>query len=300
MAELVNLGSLCIDHVYRVPRIVRAGETLLGQPPASYAGGKGLNQSLAAARAGVAVAHFGAIGPDGIWLKELLGAAGIDVGGIAMQQEAVTGHAVIQVTAAGENAIVIVGGANRQVAAVDAHRAIARAATSGGWLLLQNEINDIREILLAAQRAGVNVAFNVAPVDGQVHDYPLDHVALLLLNELEAQTLAREDTPQRALDRLARTNPTQHVIVTRGRLGLLYAHGDERIELPAFRVDAVDETGAGDAFTGYLLADWLRGQPLRDALRRASAAGALAVTVSGAATAIPTAEDVDRFLAQPA
>ena len=300
MAELVNLGSLCIDHVYRVPSIVRAGETLLGQPPASYAGGKGLNQSLAAVRAGVPVAHFGAVGPDGIWLKELLDAAGIDVSGIVVQQEAVTGHAVIQVTASGENAIVIVGGANRQIPAVDAQRAIARAAVAGSWLLLQNEINDIREILLAAQRSNVSVAFNVAPVDAQVHDYPLEHVALLVLNELEAQTLAREGTPERALERLARAHPTQHVIVTRGRLGLLYAHADERIELAAFHVDAVDETGAGDAFTGYLLADWLRDRPLEEALRRASAAGALAVTAAGAATAIPSAADVDRFLARPA
>jgi ribokinase len=300
MPELVNIGSLCIDHVYAVPAIVRPGETLLGQTPARYAGGKGLNQSLAAVRAGVPVAHFGCVGTDGIWLKELLAAAGVDVDGTVVRPEAVTGHAVIQVTETGENAIVIVGGANRQLGGLDVERALVRASRDGNWLLLQNEVNDIIEILVAAQRLGVRIAFNVAPVDAQVHSYPLEHVTLLLLNELEAQTLAGETTPARALARLARSNPAQHVIVTRGREGLLYGRGGERIELPAFDVAAVDETGAGDAFIGYLMAGWLAGRPLREALRRASAAGALAVTVAGAATAIPTAADVERFLALPA
>jgi ribokinase len=296
MPELVNLGSLCIDNVYAVPAIVRAGETVLGRPPVRHAGGKGLNQSLAAARAGLRVVHVGCVGADGEWLKELLAAAGVDVDGIRVIAHAGTGHAVIQVTPNGENAIVIVGGANRQLQSADVGRAIDRARADN-WLLLQNEVNDIGDILLAAKHAHVNVAFNVAPVDGTENSYPLDAVSLLLVNEIEAMSLAGEDRASRALDRLTRERPNQHVVVTRGAAGLLYGHGSERLEVGAFAVQAVDETGAGDAFIGYLLAAWLQGAPLQERLRRASAAGALAVCSAGAANAIPASFAVDEFLA---
>jgi len=295
MPELVNLGSLCIDKVYAVPDIVRAGETVLGRAPVRHAGGKGLNQSLAAARAGVRVVHVGCIGADGVWLKELLAGAGVDVDGVRVCPELETGHAVIQVAPGGENAIVIVGGANRSIQSADIDRAIDRARADG-WLLLQNEVNDIEAILRAAREAHVRVAFNVAPVDGSEDGYPLDSVELLLLNEIEATRLAGEDRPARALERLTRERPAQHVLITRGAAGLLYGRGNERLQLAAFPVQAVDETGAGDAFIGYLMAAWLQGAPLLERLRRASAAGALAVVSAGAAAAIPTADAVNQFL----
>ena len=144
MPELVNLGSLCIDHVYHVASIVRAGETLLGSTPTRHAGGKGLNQSVAAARAGVSVAHFGCVGQDGVWLKDLLTDAGVDASGVRICNAHSTGHAMIQVGPGGENAIVIAGGANRAIQPADVDQAIARAG-EGGWLLLQNEINDIED-----------------------------------------------------------------------------------------------------------------------------------------------------------
>ena len=296
MPELVNLGSLCIDNVYAVPSIVRAGETLLSRAPVRHAGGKGLNQSLAAARAGVRVIHVGCVGTDGVWLKELLADAGVDVAGVRICPDTATGHAMIQVAPNGENAIVIVGGANRRIQRGDIEVALEHARADG-WLLLQNEINDIEAILLAAQRAHVRVAFNVAPVDGTEQNYSLDGVTLLLLNEIEATMLADEDRPSRALDALTRRRPAQHIVITRGAAGLLYGRGSERYELAAFPVQAADETGAGDAFIGYLMAAWLEGLPLPERLRRASAAGALAVQSAGAADAIPAAAAVDRFLA---
>jgi ribokinase len=295
MPELVNLGSLCIDKVYAVPDIVRAGETMLGRAPVRHAGGKGLNQSLAAARAGVRVVHVGCVGTDGVWLKELLAGAGVDVDGVRVCPDVETGHAVIQVAPGGENAIVIVGGANRSIQGADIDRAIDRARADG-WLLLQNEVNDIEAILRAARKAHVRVAFNVAPVDGSEDGYPLDTVELLLLNEIEATRLAGEDRPARALDRLTSERPGQHIVITRGAAGLLYGRGTERLQMGAFPVQAVDETGAGDAFIGYLMAAWLEGMPLHERLRRASAAGAIAVLSPGAAAAIPAADAVHRFL----
>ncbi len=296
MPELVNLGSLCIDHVYAVPSIVRAGETLLGCEPVRHAGGKGLNQSLAAARAGARVVHIGCVGEDGVWLKQVLAEAGVDVTGVRVVATEQTGHAVIQVASNGENAIVIVGGANRRIESNDVERAIARVGTDG-WLLMQNEINDIDAVLDAARRARVRVALNIAPVDGREATYRLDSVELLLLNELEAAALTRDADPHRALERLAVERPRQHVVVTLGVHGVLYACGTERITLPAFEVPAVDETAAGDAFIGHLMAAWLDDVPVRERLRRASAAGALAVCVAGAAPAIPDAASVRQFLA---
>ncbi len=296
MSELVNLGSFCIDYVYSVPSIVRTGETLLGTGPVRHAGGKGLNQSLAAARAGARVAHFGRVGVDGTWLTDLLRDAGVDVGGVRSCESHPTGHAMIQVGAHGENAIVIVAGANHHIQPDDVARAIARVGRDG-WLLMQNEINDIDEVLAEARRAEVRVALNIAPVDGRERTYGIDAVELLLLNELEAAALVHETDPHRALERLTRERPNQHVVVTLGAHGVLYGRAHERIWLPAFEVTAVDETGAGDAFIGHLMAAWFENIPVRDRLLRASAAGALAVCASGAAQAIPNAAAVRSFLA---
>ncbi len=297
MPELVNLGSLCIDHVYSVPAIVRAGETLVGTAPVRHPGGKGLNQSLAAAKAGIRVAHFGCVGRDGIWLKDLLAQADVDATGVRTCDTHPTGHAMIQVCPHGENAIVIVGGANRTIQPSDVDRAIARAGDDG-WLLLQNEINDVEDVLRAARQARVRVAFNIAPVDGRESGYGFDAVELLILNEIEAAALAAESDPQRALQRLTRERPEQHVVITLGAHGVIYGRGMQRIQLPAFEVRAVDETGAGDAFIGHLMAAWFEANvPVQDRLRRASAAGALAVCLSGAADAIPDSRAVQRFLA---
>ena len=296
MPELVNLGSLCIDHVYAVPSIVRAGETLLGHDPVRHAGGKGLNQSLAAARAGASVVHVGCVGADGVWLKDVLAQAGVDVDGVRVCESDPTGHAVIQVTPDGENAIVIVGGANRRIQPTDVERAIERVGADG-WLLMQNEINDVEDVIEAARRANVRLALNIAPVDGREASYVLDGVELLLLNEIEAAALTRDADPKRAIERLACERPRQHVVVTLGMHGVLYACGDERLTLPAFEVAAVDETAAGDAFIGHLMAAWIENLPIRERLRRASAAGALSVCVPGAAPAIPNAASVQQFLA---
>jgi len=297
MSELVNLGSFCIDYVYSVPSIVRVGETLLGTGPVRHAGGKGLNQSLAAARAGATVAHFGRVGLDGTWLTDMLAEAGVDVAGVHCCESHPTGHAMIQVGAHGENAIVIVAGANHHIQPDDVARAIARVG-GDGWLLMQNEINDIDDVLAEARRAEIRVALNIASVDGREASYGIDAVELLLLNELEAAVLVHETDPHRALERLTRERPNQHVVVTLGAHGVLYGRGHERIWLPAFAVTAVDETGAGDAFIGHLMAAWFEDMPVRDRLLRASAAGALAVCTAGAAQAIPDAAMVRSFLAE--
>ena len=136
MPKLVNLGSACVDHVYRVTELVAAGETASSLSHEVFPGGKGLNQSLAAAKAGAVVHHLGAIGQDGALLRQVLLDAGVDVTGLVERSDVASGHAVIQVNDRGENAIVIAGGANRTI--TDADRIAAGALLSAGdWLLLQ-------------------------------------------------------------------------------------------------------------------------------------------------------------------
>ncbi len=301
MAKLVNLGSLCIDNVYRVPNLTGAGETVSSLSHQVVAGGKGLNQSLAAARAGARVQHFGCVGADGGKLLEVLRAAGVDADGVRMIETAASGHAVIQVDDAGANAIVIAGGANRALAAEDLDRAFA-ALEEGDWLLLQNEVNNLEGILERAAGTRAQIAFNVAPVDGREDCYDLAAVNLLIVNEIEAAALAGDgatDDPARTLDKLRRRLPDATVVLTLGAAGLWYAEPDAAPRsLPAFAVEAVDETAAGDAFIGYLMAGLLAGEGLELALQRGAAAGALAVMVPGAASSIPAADAVARLLSE--
>lgn len=294
MPKLVNLGSLCIDHVYRVADIAGLGETVASASYAVFPGGKGLNQSVAAAKAGAAVVHVGAVGADGAWLRDALVAAGVDADGVRTVDVA-SGHAVIQVNAAGENAIVVSGGANRALAPEDVRVALDRLAP-GDWLLLQNEVNDLETILDQASRFDCQVAFNVAPTDGREAGYDLSSVALLIVNEVEAEALAGVREPRAAATALRQRWPNAELVLTLGAEGLIHGGPNGLADLPAFPVQAVDETAAGDTFIGFLMASLLAGAAMPEALRLGSAAGALAVTKAGAASSIPTL-DAARVLA---
>ena len=296
MPKLVNLGSLCIDNVYRVGGIAGPGETVASASHDVFPGGKGLNQSIAAARAGAQVAHVGCIGSDGIWLRDALAGEQVEVSGVRVVDQP-SGHAVIQVDDAGRNAIVIAGGANRVLSAEDVNAAVAQLEADD-WLLLQNEINDLPHVLAEARQRACQVAFNVAPVDGREASYDLSGVQLLIVNEIEAAALAGVADPHEAVRALRARHPAAAVVLTLGAHGLLHADGasNEVKTLPATPVDAVDETAAGDAFIGFLMAGLLAGEPLDEALQLGSAAGALAVTKPGAASSIPTLAEVKDLL----
>ena len=294
MPKLVNLGSLCVDHVYRVDHLVGAGETVACLDHSVFPGGKGLNQSLAAAKAGASVVHVGAVGADGEWLIDVLRDAGVGVDGIRVVDSA-SGHAVIQVDPAGANAIVIAGGANRLLGDADIDHAVA-AASPGDWLLLQNEINDLERVLERARAAGIRVAFNVAPADGREAGYDLGLVDLLIVNEIEAAALSQVADPAAGIRTLSERYPDLQIVLTLGGDGLLEALGGSVTSMPAYPADAVDETAAGDAFIGYFISSLLEGRDLRPALAAGSAAGALAVTQPGAAASVPDRETVDGFV----
>ena len=286
--SILVFGSLNIDHVYQVEHLVRPGETLPSTAYQRFQGGKGANQSVALARAGADVFHAGRIGPEGHWLRDAIGAEGVDVTHVGVDTQA-TGHAIIQVDATGENSIILFGGANLTVTADDARQVLSHFG-EGDWLLLQNEISSLPAILLEAFERGMKVAFNPAPMTTAVQEYPLEHVELFIVNRTEGAALARVETTAAAEEIMATLQSRfqgSAILLTLGCEGALYGREGTSIRRPAEPVEAVDTTAAGDTFIGYFLADFAAGQPVSQCLTAAAKAAALCVTEPGAAASIP-------------
>lgn len=298
MPRLLNLGSLNLDLVYRQPHIVRPGETLASTRFERGAGGKGLNQSLAAARAGATVFHAGRVGADGAWLLDLLAADHVDVTACRQLGEVSTGHAIIQVADSGENAIVLHAGANHAFAEADLPAMFAGFGV-GDWFLTQNETAAVPAALHLAAERGLRVAFNPAPMTPAVCEYPLDAVALLIVNETEAAALSGEGEPGAAIDALRQRLPHADIVLTLGASGAWWAGpaGEHRATPPP--VQPIDTTAAGDTFIGYLLASLMRDEPPGSALTVACRAAALSTTRAGAAASIPAAAAVAAFAPEP-
>ena len=288
MARILNIGSLNLDYVYAVPRFVTAGETLLSSRRNVFPGGKGLNQTVAAARAGAKVYHAGAVGADGDMLLDLLRDAGADVSAVS-RVDAPTGHAIIQVTPQGENAIVILGGANRSVTPETVEKALEKV-DADDILLLQNEINGLDAIIRRAAKKGLRILFNPAPMEESVKSLPLELLDTLVVNEVEGRALAGD------MDALRTAYPRQKILLTQGSRGASLWTGSELIFQPAFPVQAVDTTAAGDCFLGYYAAAIAENLPYAQALRLAAAASALAVQRQGAAPSIPIRRDVEEMI----
>jgi ribokinase len=283
---IYNLGSINLDHVYRVPHLPLPGETLGASGYSVGLGGKGANQSVAAARAGARVCHIGAVGPDGDWARRTLADFGVDVTGVQVLATP-TGHAIINVDTAGENAIVLFPGAN-VVLDEDAVAAALAGAGPGDTLMLQNETSGQEAAARLAAARGLRVIYSAAPFDVAAVRAVLPYVSLLAVNAVEAAQLTA------ALGRA----PDLDMIVTRGAQGAeWFSPESEPLFVPSFPVTPVDTTGAGDCFIGTLAAALDAGDDRLTALRRASAAAAIQVTRPGASTAMPTAQEVTAFLA---
>lgn len=286
---VINLGSVNIDHVYGVPHLVRAGETLASGKYRREPGGKGFNQSIALAHAGAHVRHIGAVGADGVFLRDQLAAAGVDTGGLR-RVDTPTGHAIIQVTPSGENAIVLHPGANHTLKPGEIEQAIS-SAQPGDWLLTQNETNLVPDAIVCASQSGLRVAVNPAPFTAEVLHWPLAGVEILILNETEAAELGGTRDADTILQRLTAAHPHLTVVLTLGASGVRTAGPLGTHQLPAARVTARDTTAAGDTFIGFLLGRMSCGESFSSALSIAVRAAALSVTRPGAAASIPTLEE---------
>jgi ribokinase len=289
---ILNIGSCCIDHVYHVSHFVAPGETLSCSQYEVHPGGKGLNQSIAIARAGVAVDHFGKIGRDGEWLKTELDKAGANTAHLIVTDEA-TGHANIQVDAEGENAIVLFGGTNRKITADELAQVLSHYQ-SGDFLLLQNETSELDTAIRLASDIGMRIIFNAAPMTGAVKQLPLNELDLLIINEIEGEGITGCNEPTEILDSLTTRYPDLNVLLTLGGEGAMFSGPSGNFSINAMSVTPVDTTGAGDTFTGYFVAAYSEGDNIDVALDLASRAAALSVTRAGAASSIPVRDEIGK------
>ena len=283
-----NLGSINIDNFYEVPHLPQAGETLAARSFGFGLGGKGANMSVAAARAASRVAHIGAIGPEGRWTRDRLMEYGVDTPHIAEVQTP-TGHANIVVDAAGENNIVLFQGANVKLTESIIGQALTEASP-GDYVLMQNETNGQEYCAATAQSLGLRVVYAAAPFDAAAIERLLGRIDLLVLNEVEAAQL--ETATGKSVGALG----VADVVITLGAQGCKWVSNKGDRAFDAYAADAVDTTGAGDTFTGYLVAGLDRGMPMEDAIDLALKAGALMVMRRGTADVIPDLKEIqDRF-----
>ena len=223
-------------------------------------------------------------------LLDYLNAHGVDTRYVRVIEQP-TGHAVIQVEPQGNNCILLFGGANRCVQQYDIEDVIGQFG-KGDYLVLQNEVNRIEEMMEAAKQRGMAVVFNPSPIADNLNNIRLEQIDWLILNEVEAREICGERGEADVVGTLRRMFPHAHVVLTLGERGAVYAYGGDVIRQDACLVKAVDTTAAGDTFTGFFVAAIAAGAAVGEAMRDASRAAAIAVTRPGASASIPRAEEV--------
>jgi len=292
-------GSINLDLVVALPRLPTAGETVSGRDHQTFPGGKGANQALAAQRAGARVRMTGAVGQDGFaeLALENLRDSGVDLSGIHAMNGS-TGLAFIGVDPAGENQIIVASGTNHRVEA----RWLEGCFAAGDTLMVQGEVPypQVARAALLARDAGASVFWNPAPVAEDDIRTCFEVAGTVVVNTSEAATIAGRlgiaGDPESFAERLA--TPERSVIVTLGADGVLACTGNARYRFQSPRIEAVDTTGAGDAFCGAFAAALDREVPFERALKEGVAAGALACTVTGAQSSAPHKEDIVRLADQ--
>jgi ribokinase len=279
-----------MDLVATAPSLPRPGETVLGTDFVTVAGGKGANQAIAAARAGGSCTFLGAIGSDsfGVTLKARIAASGVDTAQLRVVYGG-SGVALVTVGSAGEHAVVVTPGANAAFTALTEGELAAVREADVLVAQLEIPVETVTQAALAAREAGTRVVLNAAPP----RDLPaelLSAVDLMVVNEVEARAI----TGKGREDPAALLSVVPRAVLTLGEQGAWYGDRDgTAVYVPAFKVEVVDSTGAGDAFTGALAVAWGEGRGLIEAVRWASAAGAACARRLGASVALPQRADID-------
>lgn len=290
--KLLNFGSLNIDCVYQVDHFVRPGETMSSISRQTFCGGKGLNQSIALARAGVKVYHAGSVGKtDGDMLVDALNANGVHTDFVKLSEEEATGHAIIQVTRSGQNCILLHGGANQTITNEHVDETLA-GFEAGDFIILQNEINNMPYIMEQAYKKRLVIVLNPSPMNERILALPLEYVDYFMLNEVEAADICGDSGTDDPLSSLAEKYPNAKIVLTLGKHGVHYKDGNTVLKHGIYKVPVVDTTAAGDTFTGFFIGSLAQGHAPEEALRLASIASSLAVSRQGAETSIPTMDEV--------
>ena len=288
--KIYNLGSLNIDYVYSVDHFVSAGETISSDKMEIFPGGKGLNQSVALARAGADVVHGALLGDGADFLVEQMKSSGVDVSKIKKVVGS-PGHAIIQVDRDGENCIMLFAGMNRELDSEYVSEFLSDAVR-GDYLLAQNETNCIKEAFVTAREKGMKIAFNPSPFDEKIKELPLDAVDLWFCNEIEGAALTGEKEPDKICLAFRKLYPQSALVLTLGEEGSFYCDINGTIKQKAYKADPVDTTAAGDTYTGYFLACIASGNSIDIAMDSASKASAITVSRMGASSSIPYFDEV--------
>lgn len=297
--KILCFGSLNIDYTYSVDHFVGKGETLSSNDLQVFTGGKGLNQSIALAKAGAEVYHAGAIGEDGKFLLKAMNEAGVHTEYVSVLQEARTGNAIIQRDKCGDNCILLYGGTNQMITEEQVENVLEHFS-AGDYLILQNEINQLPYIMKRAHEKNMVIVLNPSPINEKISELPLEDVDIFLLNEVEAGQILKVDSSVKHMElaeQLLQRFPKSTVILTLGGEGSICINQDGTFVQPAYKVSVTDTTAAGDTFTGFFIGGLLRGATRQEAMKEASAASAIACSRPGAAPSIPTKEEVKQFMA---
>ena len=290
--KVLNFGSLNYDYVYEVDHFVLPKETISSIGYSRNFGGKGLNQSIALAKAGVDVYHAGRVGNDGQDFIDYLNEYGVKTDYLLKDTSEATGHAIIEVCE-GQNCIILHGGANQKIDEKQVDDVLTNF-TSDDVLLVQNEISSMDYILKKAHEKGMKICFNTAPMNDKIFTYPLDVVDTFIVNEVEAMGLCKSDTEDinTIISLIQKLLPTKEIVLTVGEKGAYFIKGETCIHEDALKVKAVDTTAAGDTFTGFFLASYLKDKDASAALKLATKASAITVQGKGAAKSIPNIKDL--------
>ncbi|MCR4713037.1 MAG: ribokinase [Treponemataceae bacterium] len=288
--KVLSFGSLNIDYVYQIDHIVSNGETESTSGMRENCGGKGLNQSIALARAGVSVWHAGMVGSEGQLLIDACVKNGVNTDFIRMTKGR-SGHTIIQVDKNGNNSIILFGGANRCMTETFIDEVINNFE-SGDMIILQNEINLLDVIIDKAFSKGMKIVLNPSPYDKALDECDLKKVSFFILNEIEGNQMTGEKEPEKILAGIHEKYPDAKIVLTLGSEGSMYFDDGKTYRQGIYKVKAVDTTAAGDTFTGFFVASIIKGMKSEEGLSLAAKAAAIAVTKPGALDSIPALDEV--------
>ena len=288
--KVLNFGSLNLDYVYQVESILIPGETQASKDRQIFCGGKGLNQSIALAKAGIPVYHAGLIGEGGEPLLEVCKENGVNTEFIR-QIPGPSGHTVIQVDKNGQNCILLFGGSNRSMTREFVDE-VLDSFEEGDIILLQNEINELDYIIDRAYARHMMIILNPSPFDQALEHCDLTKISLFLMNEIEGFQITGEKEPDKILQKVKELYPNAKVVLTLGSDGSVYQDDTEIYRQGIYKVKAVDTPAAGDTFTGYFISSIIDGLPVQEGLKLAARASAIAVSRPGATASIPLRSEV--------
>lgn len=298
--KVVVLGSLNVDRILQMDRVPEPGETLALNNQDMAGGGKGANQAIAAARSGAQTSFIGRVGADenGKFMLQQLVNSGVTTDLVAVDEDAGTGQAFVMVEKSGENRILIYGGANAQLSAADVKKAQAQIAAADLMVAqLETPVETTQFAFQMAKELGVKTILNPAPAVAKLPAELLKNTDVITPNETEVEILTGiavtdEAAMLKAAQRLHDLGVAT-VIITLGSKGVFYDDGAQHGIVPAFKVQAVDTTAAGDTFLGALSSELIPDlSNLKTAIEYGNKASSLAVQKMGAQPSIPTRKDI--------